>query len=123
MATKGSKAFDDPGVFVEIPLVNQIRPRVKAWREAGLATPPVMTTVCNRTETAARVKHAFNQSSLTTAHESQTGTVANSFSELSHRHRCQWPRLCRALLPPGRGRQPRGHRALPPPVEATRHPG
>jgi len=35
MATKGSKTFDDPGVFVEIPLVNQIRPRVKAWREAG----------------------------------------------------------------------------------------
>ena len=27
--------FDDPGVFVEMPLVNQIRPRVKAWREAG----------------------------------------------------------------------------------------
>ena len=35
VATAGSKAFDDPGVFVEIPLVNQIRPRVRAWREAG----------------------------------------------------------------------------------------
>ena len=35
IASAGSKAFDDPGVFVEIPLVNQIRPRVKAWREAG----------------------------------------------------------------------------------------
>jgi type III restriction enzyme len=35
VATPGSKAFDDPGIFVEIPLVNQIRPRVKAWREAG----------------------------------------------------------------------------------------
>jgi type III restriction enzyme len=35
VASEGSKAFDDPGVFVEIPLVNQIRPRVKAWREAG----------------------------------------------------------------------------------------
>jgi type III restriction enzyme len=35
IASKGSKSFDDPGVFVEIPLVNQIRPRVKAWREAG----------------------------------------------------------------------------------------
>jgi len=34
MATPGSKAFDDPGIFVEIPLVNQIRPRVKAWRNA-----------------------------------------------------------------------------------------
>ena len=34
-ATPGSKSFDDPGIFVEIPLVNQIRPRVKAWREAA----------------------------------------------------------------------------------------
>ncbi len=32
----------------------------KAWREAGLPTPPVMITVCNRTETAARVKYAFD---------------------------------------------------------------
>ena len=35
VASEGSRSFDDPGVFVEIPLVNQIRPRVKAWREAG----------------------------------------------------------------------------------------
>ena len=35
MATPNSKAFDDPGVFVEIEIVNRIRPRVKAWREAG----------------------------------------------------------------------------------------
>lgn len=35
IATPGSKSFDDPGVVVEIPLVNQIRPRVKAWRESG----------------------------------------------------------------------------------------
>ena len=35
VASEGSKAFDDPGVFVPIPLVNQIRPRVKAWRNAG----------------------------------------------------------------------------------------
>jgi hypothetical protein len=32
--TPGSKSFDDPGVFVELPLVNRMRPRVKAWREA-----------------------------------------------------------------------------------------
>ena len=32
----------------------------RAWAEAGLPTPPVMITVCNRTETAARVKHAFD---------------------------------------------------------------
>ena len=35
VASESSKAFDDPGTFVEIPLVNQIRPRVEAWREAG----------------------------------------------------------------------------------------
>ncbi|NLE37222.1 MAG: DEAD/DEAH box helicase family protein, partial [Pirellulaceae bacterium] len=34
-ASPGPQAFDDPGVFRELPLVNQIRPRVKAWREAG----------------------------------------------------------------------------------------
>ncbi len=33
-ASEASKSFDDPGEFVELPLVNQIRPRVKAWREA-----------------------------------------------------------------------------------------
>ena len=37
IASQSSKAFDDPGIFVPIPLVNQIRPRVKAWREAGYA--------------------------------------------------------------------------------------
>ena len=35
VASKDSQAFDDPGTFVEIELVNRIRPRVKAWREAG----------------------------------------------------------------------------------------
>ena len=35
VASPDSLAFDDPGVFVEISLVNQIRPRVRAWREAG----------------------------------------------------------------------------------------
>ena len=34
-ATPGAQAFDDPGIFRELPLVNQIRPRVKAWREAN----------------------------------------------------------------------------------------
>lgn len=37
IASEGSKNFDDPGVFVEIALVNRIRPRVKQWREAGYA--------------------------------------------------------------------------------------
>ncbi|MFA4957023.1 MAG: hypothetical protein WC556_08650 [Candidatus Methanoperedens sp.] len=31
VATENSKAFDDPGKFIEIPLVNKIRQRVKAW--------------------------------------------------------------------------------------------
>lgn len=35
VATEGSQSFDDPGVFVTLPLVNKIRPRVKDWREAG----------------------------------------------------------------------------------------
>lgn len=35
IATPNSKAFDDPGIFVEIDTVNQIRPRVKSWRESG----------------------------------------------------------------------------------------
>src|SRR6266849_3942698 len=34
-ASESSKAFDDPGIFVELPLPNKIRPRVKGWREAG----------------------------------------------------------------------------------------
>ncbi|GAB4286657.1 MAG: DEAD/DEAH box helicase family protein [Ignavibacteriaceae bacterium] len=35
IASETSKAFDDPGVFYEIGLVNSIRPRVKRWRESG----------------------------------------------------------------------------------------
>ena len=35
VATPDSQDFDDPGFFVELPLVNKIRPRVKAWREAS----------------------------------------------------------------------------------------
>ncbi len=33
IASESSKAFDDPGIFTEIPLVNEIRRRVKVWRE------------------------------------------------------------------------------------------
>ena len=32
----------------------------KAWKEAGSVVPPVMITVANRTETAARIKYAFD---------------------------------------------------------------
>lgn len=35
VASETSKAFDDPGVFNEIGLVNYIRPRIKKWRNAG----------------------------------------------------------------------------------------
>jgi len=35
IATPGSEAFDDPGIFIELPLVNKIRLRVKSWREEG----------------------------------------------------------------------------------------
>ncbi len=31
------------------------------WRQKGHVSPPVMLTVCNRTETAARIEHYFNQ--------------------------------------------------------------
>jgi type III restriction enzyme len=33
IASEQSKSFDDPGIFIEIQLVNQIRPRVQQWRE------------------------------------------------------------------------------------------
>ena len=32
IASETSRSFDDPGIFVEIPLVNLIRPRIKKWR-------------------------------------------------------------------------------------------
>ncbi len=34
-ASEHSKAFDDPGVFIDLPLVNQVRSRVGPWRQAG----------------------------------------------------------------------------------------
>ncbi len=37
VASESSKAFDDPGIFIEIDLVNTIRPRIKKWRENGYA--------------------------------------------------------------------------------------
>lgn len=32
---------------------------LKSWQEAGHTSPPVMLTVCNKTETAARIEHYF----------------------------------------------------------------
>jgi type III restriction enzyme len=34
VAGENSKSFDDPGTFIEIELVNKIRPRIKEWRDA-----------------------------------------------------------------------------------------
>ena len=45
IASGASRTYDDPGVFVEIPLVNRIRPRVKAWRNAGY---PGVTAITKR---------------------------------------------------------------------------
>ncbi|MFH0904613.1 MAG: DEAD/DEAH box helicase family protein [Methanobacteriota archaeon] len=45
IASESSKAFDDPGKFIEIPLVNKIRPRIKAWRESGY---PGVTDITKR---------------------------------------------------------------------------
>ena len=45
IASGDSKTFDDPGVFVEIPLVNLVRPRVKAWRDAKY---PGVTAITKR---------------------------------------------------------------------------
>ena len=36
------------------------RETARKWEDSGFKTPPVMITVANRTETAARIKHAFD---------------------------------------------------------------
>lgn len=35
VASENSDKFDDPGNFIEIPIVNRIRERIKMWRDAG----------------------------------------------------------------------------------------
>jgi len=35
VASGRSKSFDDPGIFIELPLVNKIRKRVDGWRKRG----------------------------------------------------------------------------------------
>jgi type III restriction enzyme len=35
VATPQAQGFDDTGLFIEIDLVNKIRPRIKKWREHG----------------------------------------------------------------------------------------
>ena len=40
------------------------RETAKLWSEVGFKTPPVMITVANRTETAARIKYAFDHNKV-----------------------------------------------------------
>jgi len=49
IASSHSKSFDDPGIFVELPLVNQIRKRVKEWRQRGY---PGVTGITKKLELA-----------------------------------------------------------------------
>jgi len=52
VATPGSQSFDDPGIFIEIPLVNDIRKRVKEWRKKDY---PGITGITKRL-----LKHWYN---------------------------------------------------------------
>ncbi|MDZ7761693.1 MAG: DEAD/DEAH box helicase family protein [Desulfovermiculus sp.] len=45
IASDTSQRFDDPGRFIEIPLVNTIRKRVRDWRESGY---PGVTSITRR---------------------------------------------------------------------------
>jgi len=47
-ASESSKSYDDPGIFVPLPLVNQIRERVKAWRENATAPWVGVTGITRR---------------------------------------------------------------------------
>ncbi|NQU77431.1 DEAD/DEAH box helicase family protein, partial [Candidatus Falkowbacteria bacterium] len=53
---RGRQGPDDPGEFVEIPLVNKIRPRIKKWRENGY---PNVTGVTRKL-----LEHWYNVSGL-----------------------------------------------------------
>jgi len=37
IASEKSKASDDPGIFIELPLVNKIRSRVNAWPQGRVS--------------------------------------------------------------------------------------
>ena len=66
-ASDASKSFDDPGEFVELPLVNKIRPRVDAWRTADY---PGATGITRRllgtgaTQNSGRAAAGFSSASL-----------------------------------------------------------
>lgn len=52
VATPGSNAFDDPGIFKPLDLVNKIRDRVKDWRDRGY---PGVTGITKRL-----IEHWYN---------------------------------------------------------------
>jgi type III restriction enzyme len=54
----------------------------KKWQETGLSTPPVMITVANRTETAARVQHAFAKGKIRIEELSQPDKILHIDSKV-----------------------------------------
>ena len=57
VATEGAESFNDPGQFIEIPLANEIRKRVKVWREQDY---PGVTTITRKLLQHWADKHAFH---------------------------------------------------------------
>jgi type III restriction enzyme len=40
------------------------RETAQVWRDAGISVPPVLISVANQTETAARIKYAFDRCNI-----------------------------------------------------------
>ena len=80
VATPGSKAFDDPGVFVPIPLVNQIRPRVKAWRQSGYPGISSLTKRLLERRVGAGVEVPVLQGLGERLHRTEVAVVALAFA-------------------------------------------
>ena len=84
------------------------------WHKAGHHSPPVMLTVCNRTETAARIEHYFNSGdAVWPALEAPEKTLrvasklleTAEIGEAAAADKAQWarpPATSRARRPPGR---------------------
>ncbi len=61
---EAGRAAARPGAERLLPAGLRLARGAEGVEEAGQPTPPVMITVCNRTETAARVKHAFDHKQI-----------------------------------------------------------
>ena len=97
VASQDSKAFDDPGVFVEIPLVNRIRERVRAWRTAAVREPPWRAYVVREPHFGPdkkRTSRALPTSHLG-GHATETGGVARDVSSPHFSVRLVWTYPCR----------------------------